>query len=77
VIARRIGRHGGIPLILPRWLYTRALAVTGDVGLRDLISGLPQPQRVLVEVPSAAFDVDTPQDLEAARRSLRRAAITA
>jgi len=76
VIARRIGpqggtSRGGVPLILPRWLYARALAVGGDVGLRDLVSGLPAPQRVLLNLPSAALDVDTPQDLRAARRRLR------
>jgi molybdenum cofactor cytidylyltransferase len=69
VIARRIvGRQGGIPLILPRWLFTRALAITGDVGLRDLISALPESQRVLLDLPSATLDVDTLQDLRAARR---------
>jgi molybdenum cofactor cytidylyltransferase len=76
VIARRIGRQegaarAGVPLILPRWLYSRALDVTGDIGLRDLVSGLPAPQRVLLNLPSAALDVDTPQDLRAARRGLR------
>jgi molybdenum cofactor cytidylyltransferase len=75
VIARRIGQRGeirgGVPLILPRWLYARALAVSGDVGLRDLVNGLPAPQRVLLNLPSAALDVDTPQDLRAARRRLR------
>jgi len=81
VIARRIGQQGGtsrggVPLILPRWLYARALAVTGDVGLRDLVSGLPAPQRVLLTLPSAALDVDTPQDLRAARRRLRPSSVT-
>jgi len=76
VLARRIGPQGGtsrgaVPLILPRWLYARALAVRGDVGLRDLVSGLPAPQRVLLNLPSAALDVDTPQDRRAARRRLR------
>src|SRR5712664_3973121 len=46
VIARRIGQQGGaprggVPLILPRWLYSRALQVTGDIGLRDLVGALP------------------------------------
>ncbi len=81
VIARRIGRRGemargGVPLILPRWLYARALAVTGDVGLRDLVNGLPAPQRVLLNLPSAALDVDTPQDLRAARRRPRSVGAT-
>jgi molybdenum cofactor cytidylyltransferase len=77
VVARRIGPrsglatpHGGVPLILPRRLYPCALAVSGDIGLRELINGLPAEERVLVDLPSAALDVDTPQDLRAAR--LRR-----
>jgi molybdenum cofactor cytidylyltransferase len=81
VIARRIGQRdgtarGGVPLILPRWLYSRALEVTGDVGLRDLVSGLPAPQRVLLHLPSAELDVDTPQDLLAARRRLRSSSVS-
>ena len=85
VVARLIRRHegeaegeraprGGVPLILPRRLYSRALAVTGDIGLRELINGLPAAERVLVDLPSAALDVDTPQDLRVARR--RRSGIT-
>jgi molybdenum cofactor cytidylyltransferase len=74
VVARRIGPHGGVPLILPHRLYARALAVTGDVGLRELINGLPARERVLVDLPSAALDVDTPQDLRAAR--LRRSGVS-
>jgi molybdenum cofactor cytidylyltransferase len=80
VIARRLWKdgvgtpYGGVPLILPRWLYSRALEVTGDIGLRELVNGLPAEQRVLLNLRSAALDVDTPQDLRAARRrtSIRR-----
>jgi molybdenum cofactor cytidylyltransferase len=73
VAARRIGApgataHGGVPLILPRWLYARALHVTGDIGLRELVIGLAAEQRVLVDLPSAELDVDTQQDLRRARR---------
>jgi molybdenum cofactor cytidylyltransferase len=73
VVARRIAAdgvtpHGGVPLILPRWLYPRALAVTGDIGLREVIEGLPIQQRVLLDLPSASLDIDTPQELRAARR---------
>jgi CTP:molybdopterin cytidylyltransferase MocA len=78
VVARRVARfdgsahggtsRGGVPLILPRWLYARALEVTGDLGLRELVAELPPPQRVLLDLPSAALDVDTPKDLRAARR---------
>jgi CTP:molybdopterin cytidylyltransferase MocA len=76
VIARRTGKEGAtprgiVPLILPRRFYSGALAVTGDIGLRDMIGALPKPQRILMELPSASLDVDTPQDLRAARRRLR------
>jgi molybdenum cofactor cytidylyltransferase len=79
VVARLIGPRegtplGGVPLILPHRLYSRALAVTGDIGLREFINGLPAGERVLVDLPSAALDVDTPQDLRAAR--LRRSGIS-
>jgi len=72
VIARRIGRIGAAPLVLPRRLYPRALRITGDVGLRELLAQLPAAGRVLVDMPSAASDIDTPQDLKAVRRSFRR-----
>jgi molybdenum cofactor cytidylyltransferase len=81
VIARRVEQQGetprgGAPLILPRWLYARARAVQGDIGLRDLLRELPPQQRVLLNLPSAAMDVDTPQDLRAARRRSRRPGAT-
>lgn len=59
--------QGGIPLILPRWLYPRALEATGDAGLRGLIAALSGSQRILVRIPSAMMDVDTPHDLDTAR----------
>jgi molybdenum cofactor cytidylyltransferase len=76
VIARKIGQdgetpRGGIPLILPRWLYARARSVRGDIGLRDLVGSLQPEQRVLLNLPSATLDIDTPRDLRAARRRAR------
>lgn len=68
LIARRLGASGAAPLILPHWLYPRALNITGDTGLRDLIAQLRTDQRVFVDLPSAVLDVDSPQDLAAVRR---------
>ena len=68
VIARRVGTHGGIPLILPRGFKPRALAITGDIGLRNFLRQLSAQQLRLVDLPSASFDVDTREDLSAARR---------
>ena len=57
--------------ILPHRFYAGALAVKGDIGLRDWVNELPPQQRVLVDLPSAELDVDTPEDLHAARRGRR------
>jgi CTP:molybdopterin cytidylyltransferase MocA len=80
VVARRVGQvgetpRGGVPLILPRWLYARARAARGDIGLRDFINRLPPSQRLLVNLPSAALDIDTPRDLSDARRRVRRSGV--
>ncbi len=71
VIARRIGRQGGTPIILPRWLYPRGLELKGDIGLREMVNRLPRDAVRLVDMPSAGVDIDTPQDLQAARRRFR------
>jgi molybdenum cofactor cytidylyltransferase len=71
VIARRIGTHGAAPMLLPRRFYTRASGIVGDVGLRWLIAQLPADSIELIDLPSAALDIDTPQDLDAARASFR------
>lgn len=68
VIARRIVRQGGTPLILPRWLYPQGMKLRGDTGLREMVNSLPRDALRLVHLPSAAMDIDTPQDLDAARR---------
>jgi molybdenum cofactor cytidylyltransferase len=72
VVARRVEGNGAAPLILPRWLYLESRRISGDVGLRDLLRQLPAGSLVMMPLPSAAFDVDTPNDLNAARRHFRR-----
>ncbi len=71
VAARRIGAEAGTPLILPRRLYPHALAIAGDAGLKALVRNLPPQETALVNLTSAAFDVDTARDLERARRHSR------
>jgi molybdenum cofactor cytidylyltransferase len=72
VVARRVGTRAGTPLILPHRLYPRARRIGGDLGLRDLVNDLPRDEVTLIELPSAALDVDTRADLERARRRIRR-----
>jgi CTP:molybdopterin cytidylyltransferase MocA len=61
----------GVPLILPRWLYARTGGLKGDQGLREVVRRLPKDSVSLVVLPSAELDVDTPRDLEGARRRVR------
>jgi len=71
VAARRVEAHAGAPLILPRWLYSRALTIAGDAGLREMVRRLPRHAVSLTNLPSAELDVDTPEDLKRARRRRR------
>jgi molybdenum cofactor cytidylyltransferase len=71
VVARRVGARAGTPLILPRRLYRKALGIGGDLGLRELVNSEPADGLRLLDLPSAALDVDTPGDLRRARRRLR------
>ncbi len=71
VAARRVGAAGGAPLILPKWLFGAARHLQGDTGLREWLRGLEDGQCVLLDLPSAAADVDTALDLRDARLSSR------
>ncbi len=71
VVARGIGDGAGTPLILPRWLYDRASALSGDQGLREVLHRLPKDRVSRISLPTAEHDVDTPLDLHRARRRLR------
>lgn len=72
VTARRIDGRPATPLILPRSLFPRVAEIDGDRGLRYLLAELGAEKTCLVELPSAARDIDTPADLGAARRRARR-----
>jgi molybdenum cofactor cytidylyltransferase len=68
-IPSRDGRRGN-PVLLGRGLFEAAMRLTGDEGARRLIGELSASELVEVETPdtSVTFDIDTPEDLAAARR---------
>ncbi len=68
LVATRVGQTGGTPLILPKHLYRPALQIADDAGLRGLVRSLPSSELLLIDLPHALVDVDTPQDLAQARR---------
>jgi molybdenum cofactor cytidylyltransferase len=65
----REGRRGN-PVLLGRGLFEAAMRLTGDEGARRLISALSASELVEVEASDVGvtFDIDTPEDLAAARR---------
>lgn len=68
LVATRTLHYGGTPLILPRRFYSQGMHIHGDTGLRNFVRTLPCADLALVDLPHAALDVDTPQDLLQARR---------
>jgi molybdenum cofactor cytidylyltransferase len=64
----REGRRGN-PVLLGRGLFEAAMRLTGDEGARRLIDALNATDLVEVGAPNTGvtFDIDTPEDLAAAR----------
>jgi molybdenum cofactor cytidylyltransferase len=68
-VPSREGRRGN-PVLLGRRLFDAAMRLAGDEGARRLIGSLSADELVEVQAPdmSTVFDIDTPDDLAAARR---------
>jgi len=62
IVASRYGETTGAPAIFPSDLFPELAALQGDRGARSLLSRHPG-RVVAVPTPSAALDVDTPDDL--------------
>jgi molybdenum cofactor cytidylyltransferase len=60
----------GVPAIFPRAMFAALLELQGDRGARSLLTGKAGVSIFTVSMPHAAFDVDTPADLEALQRGL-------
>ncbi len=58
----------GAPCILPRQLFDTAMQLTGDRGAKSLLRSIDALTRVPMQ--SAAYDVDTPEDLALLARTL-------
>ncbi len=64
VVAVRYGIRFGVPAIFPAQYLPDLAAITGDRGARSLLAGLPADEIELVDLPEAAFDLDTAEDLD-------------
>jgi molybdenum cofactor cytidylyltransferase len=57
----------GVPAVFPRCQFPSLLALRGEQGARNLLRN-PVGRLIRVPMPSAALDIDTPQDLASLRR---------
>jgi len=62
IAAARYGGRTGVPAIFPRSSFRELAELRGDLGARSLLRG-NSARVVRVAMPSAAVDVDTPEDL--------------
>lgn len=60
----------GVPAIFPRWCFSDLMALRGDHGAKSVLHR-HSDRLVRVPMPEAAIDLDTPEQLEALRRSMQ------
>lgn len=65
--AARYGGRIGVPAVLPRRLWHELKS--GDRGARDILRA--QQDLTIVDLPEAALDLDTPEDVERWQQCLR------
>ena len=70
IVAARVGDRVGPPVLLRRRAFALADALEGDEGLNRLIRA--HPDVMLIDLPAAPVDVDTPADLDALAETLDR-----
>ncbi len=64
IVAARFGALTGPPAIFPRCVFPDLTELRGDVGARRVIER-HLSRLIAIPMPNAAFDLDTPEDLEA------------
>jgi CTP:molybdopterin cytidylyltransferase MocA len=63
IVAARYGGALGVPAIFPRALFSELLELRGDRGAQ-IVLRRHESRLVALQVPGAAQDVDTPEDLK-------------
>lgn len=63
--------HVGVPAIFPQWCFTELRELRGDRGARLILERHSQ-RLAHVQMPNAAIDLDTPEDLIALTEQFKR-----
>ncbi|HYM90214.1 MAG TPA: nucleotidyltransferase family protein [bacterium] len=74
LVASRYGPVVGAPTLIGRALFPDARRLAGDQGGRSLIQQHPDQVEEVLLPPSAAVDVDTPEELARLRAALEKGA---
>lgn len=53
----------GVPVVFPRDYFSQLVTLSGDKGARELLDA-PDAMVIPVDLPAAAYDIDTPADIE-------------
>ena len=69
IVASHYAQRAAVPAYFPRSSFARLLALEGEAGARALLEGVET-----VELVAGEMDVDTPADLDRARRLLHETA---
>ncbi|NBS13014.1 MAG: nucleotidyltransferase family protein, partial [Gammaproteobacteria bacterium] len=69
IVAAQYADGAGAPCILPARLFAKIDALRGDHGAKTLLQA--DPDRRLLPMPSAEWDIDTPHDLANAQAHLK------
>jgi molybdenum cofactor cytidylyltransferase len=62
LIAATYGGHTGVPAVFPRWTFQALADLRGDTGARSVLER-HYDRTMRVPMPSAAVDIDRPEDL--------------
>ncbi len=63
--------HVGVPAIFPRWCFSELRELRGDRGARVILER-HATRLAHVQMPNAAIDLDTPEDLAALTEQFKR-----
>lgn len=63
IVCARYNAINGAPCVFPRSTFDELLELGGDKGARAILND-PERSVISIEIPEAAYDIDTPEDLQ-------------
>jgi len=67
IIATKHNDKAGVPALFPKQYFDTLSKLKGEDGARFLLNG--DPNTIVLSIPHARYDIDTPEDLLLANKS--------